>query len=172
MPRSRLTNSPSTEGETNGVVTYWLLDSLKQLSPGLSYKTLHDRILAKVHGQFEAQTPQLEGEGSRQVFGSDRVEPAYAAPVLEVDVSAGRLRINAGQAQLVRRGARFAIYPSGTEDFDRTEKRLALADVREAPGAVETWATITRTFIDIPSRRAPRLCSSTRARFRCSGASA
>lgn len=57
--------------ERNGALTYWLLDSLQDIGPGLSYKVLHDRIVAKVHSQFENQTPQLQGEGDRAVFGSD-----------------------------------------------------------------------------------------------------
>jgi hypothetical protein len=52
----------------NGALTYWLVDSFKQMGPGFTYKMLHDRILAKVHSQFAEQTPQLQGEGDRVVF--------------------------------------------------------------------------------------------------------
>jgi Caspase domain len=134
--------------ENNGALTYWLLDSLEQLRPGLSYKTLHDRILSKVHGQFEAQTPQLQGEGARTVFGSDQVQPLYAVPVLQVDSAAGRVRVNAGQAQLVRPGAQFVIYPPGTNTLSSADTRLALAEVQEDPGATDAWATIVSKLRD------------------------
>ncbi len=80
---------PFSGTERNGALTYWLLDSLKQLGPGLSYKLLHDRILAKVHGQFEEQTPQLQGAGDRAVFGSDVVQPFYGVPVMRADRQIG-----------------------------------------------------------------------------------
>src|SRR5436853_4384717 len=53
----------------HGVLTYWLLDALSQLSPRLTYKQLHENILAKVHSEFVLQTPQLQGDGARTVFG-------------------------------------------------------------------------------------------------------
>ncbi len=71
--------------ESNGALTYWLLDSLKQIGPGLTYKLLHDRIVAKIHSQFETQTPQLQGEGNRVVFGSEQVKPQFGVNVLQYD---------------------------------------------------------------------------------------
>src|SRR5439155_4966160 len=42
------------EGEDrNGALTYWLLDAVRGLRPGLSYQAVYDRILAKVHTQFD-----------------------------------------------------------------------------------------------------------------------
>jgi hypothetical protein len=136
--------------ENNGALTYWLLDSLKQLRPGMSYKMVHDRLLAKIHGQFEAQTPQLQGEGARTVFGSDEIAPAYAVPVMEVDSAASRLRLNAGEAQLIGRGAQFAVYPPGTDNLSAIAERLALAEVQEDPGATESWAKIITRLQDAP----------------------
>lgn len=135
---------PFNGRESNGALTYWLLDTLEQQGTGLSYKVLHDRILAKIHGQFEAQTPQLQGEGARAVFGSDVIRPVYAVPVIQVDAAGERLRINAGQAHFIRQGAQFAIYPAGVADLSATELRMALAEVQQEPGATDTWATITR----------------------------
>ena len=57
---------PFNGRENNGALTYWLLDTLRQAGPTTSYKMVHDRILAKVHGQFEQQTPMLQGEGNRR----------------------------------------------------------------------------------------------------------
>mgnify|MGYP001547264349 FL=1 len=54
---------PFNGHEKIGVLTYWLLDTLRQAGPNTSYKMVHDRILAKVHGQFEQQTPMLQGAG-------------------------------------------------------------------------------------------------------------
>ena len=99
--------------ERNGALTYWLLDSLKQIGPGLSYKMVHDRVLAKVHSQFERQTPQLQGEGDRVVFGSDTVQPQLAALVLQIDNVGDRVLLNVGQAHAVRKEARICRLPVG-----------------------------------------------------------
>jgi hypothetical protein len=127
--------------ENNGALTYWLLDSLKQIGPGLTYKIIHDRILAKVHSQFQEQTPQLQGEGDRVAFGSERVQPHYAVDVMQVDNIKEQVLLQAGQAHGFRKGAQFVIYPPGS-DFTQIEQRLALTEVVEL-GATESWAKIT-----------------------------
>jgi Caspase domain len=130
--------------ERNGALTYWLLDSLDPLTPGLIYKVLHDRLLAKIHSQFQRQTPQLQGEGSRLVFGSDRISLQYAVNVNQIDANKGLL-LNGGQVQGLSKGAQFAIYPPGTTDFTEVNKRLALAEITSV-GATESWAEIKETF--------------------------
>ena len=82
--------------EKNGALTYWLLNSLKDIGSDLTYKQLHDRIVAKVHSQFEQQTPQLQGEGDRVVFGSDRIDAQYAVNVMKVDQTSNRIECRAG----------------------------------------------------------------------------
>ncbi len=126
----------------NGALTYWMLDALKQLGPGLSYKLLHDRVLANVHSQFERQTPQLQGEADRAVFGSERVQPQYAVPVVRVDEKKERVLLNAGQAQGLRKGAQFAVYPPGAIDYTQVDQRLVLVEIADL-GAVDSWAKIT-----------------------------
>jgi hypothetical protein len=71
--------------EANGALNYWMLRSLKDIGPGITYKLLHDRIIANVHGLFENQTPMLEGDGSRVVFGSDNVQAHYAVTVMNIE---------------------------------------------------------------------------------------
>lgn len=127
--------------ESNGALTYWMLDSLKQIGPGLTYKSLHDRILVKVHSQFPQQTPQLQGEGNRLVFGSEQVQPFYTIKIMQVDLASDRILLEAGQAHGFRKGAQFAIYTPDA-DLSLKEQRIALAEVEEL-GATESWAKIT-----------------------------
>ena len=68
-------------------------------------------FVAKVHGQFANQTPMLEGDGSRVVFGSDHVQPQYAVTVMKVDSDKKQVLLNAGQAHGIKKGAHFDIYP-------------------------------------------------------------
>jgi hypothetical protein len=127
-----------------GALTYWLLDSLRQLGSDVSYKTLHQRILARIHSQFAEQTPQLEGEGDRRAFGggSSYVPPTFN--VMKVDAANQRILLNAGQALGLERGTRFAIYPLGASDLTRPEQRLSVVEISE-PGATDSWAIITES---------------------------
>ena len=129
--------------ERNGALTYWLLDSLEDVGSGLSYKLLHDRILPKVHSQFEAQTPLLQGEGDRQVFGSECVKATYSVPVMRVDQLNRRLLLQTGQVHAVRKGATFAIYARGSTDLTNETNRQALVEISEV-GATDSWATIKK----------------------------
>lgn len=136
--------------ERNGALTYWLLDSLGKLGFGLSTKTLHERILAKVHSQFQQQTPQVQGEGQYSLFGVDASAVPATATVLECDAANSRVRLtSAGQAFGNRRGAQFAIYSYGTTDFAVPSNRVAIAVIAEV-GATDSWAAITARLSDEP----------------------
>ena len=133
--------------ERNGALTYWLLDSLQNRSPDLTYKVLYDRINAKVHSQFQQQTPLLFGEGKRLVFGSESASLQYAVTVMQVDASKNpiRVQLSAGQAQGLSECTQFAIYSPGTIDFTQEEKQLAIAEIVEI-GAIDAWAEIVKTL--------------------------
>jgi hypothetical protein len=127
--------------ERNGALTYWLLDALKQNGPGFTYRMLYNRIMAKVHAKFVDQTPQLEGEGNREVFGSDQVQSQFAVNVLKVEPGGNRVLLNTGKVQGLGKGAQFAIYP-GNADISQMEGRLALAELEDS-GNTDSWAKIT-----------------------------
>ncbi len=134
---------PFSGTESNGALTYWMLDTLRGAGPNLSYKQLHDRVLAKVHSQFALQTPMLQGEGDRRVFGLERVRSQYAVPVLQVNAARDSVQLNAGAVQGVRPGARFAIYPLGSADLSDPAASIAEAEVTEV-GEVDCFARVVR----------------------------
>lgn len=138
--------------ERNGALTYWLLDSLNSLTPGLTYKALHDRLLAKINSQFQRQTPQLQGEGNRLVFGSDRISLQYAINVKQINPQKGIL-LNGGQVQGLAKGSQFLIYPPGITDLTDVSQRLALVEITEL-GGTESWAAIQETFRSQPIEQA------------------
>jgi hypothetical protein len=111
-----------------GALTYWLLESLNAWTPGMTFADLHDRILARVHARFEAQTPMLIGDGARAVFGVERIAAQPTSLVLEAGPG-DQLVLEAGQATGARAGARFAIFPAGTRDFGAGAQRSAIARV-------------------------------------------
>ncbi len=137
---------PVDNGEMSGALTYWLLEALQQLSPTLTYKQVHDRVLAKVHSQFEAQTPMLQGDGNRVVFGVDQLPAENAVTVMQVD--GDRVLLGVGQAQGVRKGAQFAIYPAKVS-LKEIDKRLAIVEISDLD-AGNSWAKITQRLKEQP----------------------
>lgn len=130
--------------ERSGALTYWLLHALQEMGPGITWKQVHDRILAKINSQFVSQTPQLEGEVGRQVFGLTQIPPVYFVRVLQHDSANNRVELNTGQALGAAVEAGFAIFPHDTADFTDPGKRLAVAEITEL-GAVKSWAKITES---------------------------
>lgn len=129
----------------NGALTHWLLEALNQLGPNLTYRMLYNRIVPKVHAKFTQQTPQLQGEGDRVVFGSSKLKLPRSVNVVEVDGS--RIRLGTGEAHRVQPGATFAVYHPGEVDYSKAEARLAVVEV-ETPGATSSWAAITKRLGD------------------------
>lgn len=116
--------------QKNGALSYWLVDSLKQIGPDFTYAMLHTRLLAKVHGQFAAQSPQLQGEGQRIVFGvTERPQPR-SFPVITAETN-GPVLIGAGLAQGVEKGTQFGIYRTNEAEFTSTETRVGTVEVTE-----------------------------------------
>nr|MDJ0596762.1 caspase family protein [Pleurocapsa sp. MO_226.B13] len=57
--------------QRQGALTYWLLDTLSQIIPELTYKKLYDIVSAKIKQKFPNQTPMLLGESNRFVFSTE-----------------------------------------------------------------------------------------------------
>jgi len=127
--------------ERNGALTYWMLDTFGALTPDMTYKDLYNRILAKVHGQFELQTPMLAGESDRVVFGVSSVPTHSSAVVLKVDDNGKSVRIGGGQATGLRKGAQLAIYPRGETDLASKAKRKAIVEI-DVLGATDSTAIV------------------------------
>jgi hypothetical protein len=130
----------------SGVLTYYLLESLySQRRNGINYKMLYDTVIAKVHSRYSSQTPVLEGETDRMVFGSDYLKTESGANVIEV-MDSEQIKLNAGIAQGVGKDAQFAIYPSNSVDLKASE-RLAIVKVSSV-SASNCMAEITKRFVD------------------------
>jgi len=133
----------------HGVLTYWFLESLRQIGHDCTYKQLHDRILAKVHSEFVFQTPQLQGDASRTVFGTQRVQSPYKVNVMRVEPVQKRLLLNAGQVHALHKGAQFIVYPPDAIDFTQSNLRQAMIEITEL-GATDSWAIILTSFRQEP----------------------
>jgi hypothetical protein len=98
-----------------------------------------------VHTRFVSQTPQLEGDMTRAVFGSERFASRSVINVLSYDAAKNQVRVNVGQSGLVEVGATLAIYPSDARDFGDVKTRAALAEITELGGG-DSLATVTEIF--------------------------
>ncbi|MBN1956042.1 MAG: caspase family protein [Anaerolineae bacterium] len=127
-------------GARGGALTYWMMDALKQIGPGLNYAMVHQKVLARIHTLFPDQSPQIQGDGSRAVLGSEHVRPPAAVNVLAVEAGGGRVQLATGQGQGVRPGTQFVIYPPGTLSFE-PEQRQALVAI-DGLGAHASWARV------------------------------
>ena len=136
---------PFEENERNGALTYFLLKCLSNIDRNITYKMIYDQLVAKIHSRFPMQTPIIEGEVGRIVFGAEYIDNVYAINIMEIDQGDGSVLLNAGQAHGVQKGAEFAIYPHGFIDFNQKDKRLAVAEISNR-GATSSWAKIKVNF--------------------------
>jgi hypothetical protein len=131
--------------ERHGALTYWMIDTLNASAKAgipLTYKLLHDRINAQIQSKFPQQLPMIMGEGDRRVFGSDAWTTPYTVNVISVEVDKQQVKLNAGQAQGLSKGTRFAIYPLNTTDFTDPTLQVAIAEINKRPGSSESIARI------------------------------
>lgn len=126
--------------DRNGALTYFLLKSLSNAERNVTYRSIYDRLVAKIHSKFPMQTPILEGEGDRVLFGSEFLDKPYAINVMQVERT-DKVLLNVGQAHGIRKGAQFAIYPYDVFDFKQKNRRLAIAEI-DIRGATNSWALV------------------------------
>lgn len=130
--------------DRHGALTYWMVDTLKSGITGLTYKSLHDRISAKIQSKFPNQLPMLLGEGDQTVFGRDQVTLQPTVTVTEVNDSQTQVKLASGLAQGLSSGTRFASYPLGTTDFTDKQKQVAIVEMTE----VEASSSSARVLVE------------------------
>jgi hypothetical protein len=133
-------------GQTHGALSYWLWHTLQ--SPTANWQMVQQQVVARVHGAFASQTPQLQGVGDRGVFGGASLTLPVGVNVLEVQ--GDWLRLSIGQAGGVGMGAQFFVYRQGVTDFKQTDQRVAVIELAEVNDA-ELWAQVVRRLGDEPA---------------------
>ena len=131
--------------ERHGALTYWMMDTLTSVATTgqpLTYKLLHDRLNAQIQSKFPRQLPMIMGESDRLVFGSDTWTTPYTVSVMAVDLDRRQITLNAGQAQGLSKGTRFAVYPPNTTDFTDKAKQVAIAEISKRPDAAASVARL------------------------------
>jgi hypothetical protein len=145
------------DGEKRGALTFYLLDSLKHRSPNFTYRMLHDQTAPKIRAKFAQQTPMLQGDRDRVVFAIDSIQTSvFAVNVIGFDSPSNRVKLNTGKVHGIRKGAKFEVYPPGTTDYTRHDKKIAVVKVIDA-GATESWAEIVERFNQEHQQQQPQL---------------
>lgn len=120
-----------TNSRRNGVLTYWLLRSLENLTQNISYSMLHYRILAQVKDQYEKQTPILQGEGERKLFELDELSALKSINVLKINQSNSEITIAAGQVHGIGLSTQLFIFPNNCTDLHNENNKLATIEITE-----------------------------------------
>jgi len=117
--------------ERHGALTYWLIQTLATSSTGLSFRKLYDRVCAQIQSKFPQQLPMLVGDGTRAVFGNESIPHHYSVNVSGVDSNQKQITLNAGLAQGLSSGTRFAIYPLTATELSNRQQQLAIIEIVE-----------------------------------------
>ncbi len=135
-------------GRFRGLLTYCLLEVLAGEGGDLCFQQIHNRLIGRIHHYAPHQTPVLEGDVTRRVFGGHLRALLDGIEVLEVDPGGGRVRLGAGHALGISQGALLRICPSrgGRRERSSADRRdhprRPLVKITET-GAFESWGTAT-----------------------------
>jgi hypothetical protein len=135
----------ATPGGWQGVLTSCLLETLSRgVREGLTYRRLHRAVTARLHASgYVAQTPVLDGEAERRVFGRERLSDRGSVEVVEVEGWPGeRVRISSGRLQGTRGGERFGVREGGVVSRNFADP-VAEVEVIEA-SSTSSWARPVR----------------------------
>jgi ABC exporter DevA family ATP-binding subunit len=132
-------------GQRHGALTYWTIDTLSSTTSVLNYKSLYNRVKAMVQSNFPQQLPMLIGDSDRLVFGIESAYLPYTVTVINVDQERQQVTLDAGLAQGLSSGTRFAIYPLNTTDFADKTKQVAIAEITAEIEADRAIAKILKT---------------------------
>ncbi|MEM8721775.1 MAG: caspase family protein [Cyanobacteria bacterium P01_G01_bin.39] len=118
-------------GERNGALTYWMMDTLTSSNSVVTYKSLYSRVKGMIQSKFPQQLPMLTGNGDREVFGDKRKYRPYTVSVSGVDLEKQEITLDAGLAQGLSKGTRFAIYPFNFEDLADKTQQIAIVELTD-----------------------------------------
>ena len=129
-------------GQRNGALTYWMMDTLTSSTSVLTYKSLYSRLKGMIQSKFPQQLPMLMGNGDREVFGDKRHYKPYTVSVTGVNLARQEITLDAGLAQGLSKGTRFAIYPFNCDDLADKTQQMAIAELTDNLQADKSTAKI------------------------------
>lgn len=129
-------------GPRQGALTYWFLKLVGVDPGGLTFRTVFDQMVKRIHDQFSDQTPMLIGDPDRAILGGPT---AAAAPAIPVISAAGTtVTLGAGRAALVEEGSEYAVFPPAADPSDAKARVAAIRVIEVRPN--EATAEISKSF--------------------------
>lgn len=114
-------------GPRQGALTYWYLKLIEAGIEGLTFRTIFDQVVKRIHDQFPDQTPMFFGDPDRAILGGMSIATLPAIPVIAA--SAASITLGAGQASLIEAGTEYAIFPQAAKDLTVVNDRVAAVRV-------------------------------------------
>lgn len=102
--------------DIHGCLTYHLHQELTNGGPGTTYRDVFEPARRRVIALYPDQTPQIEGNRDRVLFGLRDLEPARFLSVTER--SDRDVTLDGGAAHAVRPQSHWTVYPAGTKKPD------------------------------------------------------
>jgi len=129
-------------GPRQGALTYWYLKLVGTDPGGLTFRTVFDQVVKRIHDQFPDQTPMLIGDPDRAVLGGVAAAATPAIPVTAASEST--VTLGAGSAALVEEQTDYAVYPPSADPSDSRARVAAIRITEVSPS--EATAEVTETF--------------------------
>lgn len=120
-----------------GSLSYAFNQALQHSRPGESYRALFARIQSVMKSKVPGQTPQIEGDIDRALFGGNVVEQAKYLSVSDVRDNGKRLLINSGQLNGIFDSTKVVICKSGTTSPQANNTLAVGMVVRSTPTSAE-----------------------------------
>lgn len=108
------------EGFYAGALTYNLIENMKKAPPDMTYRELLEQVVRDIKAAKYTQTPQVEGDMDRPLFGTP-VPGRVETPFLVVEsVEGAGVTLSGGKAQKVTRGSVYGVFPEDETAFAGT----------------------------------------------------
>jgi hypothetical protein len=115
----------------HGVLSYYLVESLRSGHASVSPSGLLGRLIAKVQSQFPGQTPILDGcDNGAAFFGIHTLPPAPQVSVVSVDSARDSVELNHGDLHGLHVGAQYGLHGSDENVSQAFAARARIAEVR------------------------------------------
>ncbi|KAK6523195.1 hypothetical protein TWF694_006089 [Orbilia ellipsospora] len=134
-------------GKVQGVLTYFLIETLKENPGPVRHHQLWDLVATKVRKHNRQQNVVMGGDGDRSFFTADPVESCLETStiiVTEVLETENKVQLGAGRAQGISEGMGIDIWPKSCFNIKASE-RLVLLEVTQVED-VKSQAKVVRWY--------------------------
>lgn len=149
IPINHFATEQSQEPISFGLLTFCLIEELKNAKSDTSYERLMENVSKNVKTQNPSQTPQLEGDGKRFVFQGLAKREDYSIKILETNPTKKQITIKSGAMQGITPETIIAVYDKGLSEFQGENGRIATAKITNNVFADKSIAQVISSMREI-----------------------